>query len=74
MRNRHVFSLVAVGLSLASACGEQLSFVVQGPTIVAFFPPVKQTQLENDADTNEALADFQEYTNRVREPLRKVAK
>ena len=37
-----------------------------------FFPPVKQAELADDPDTNEALADFQEYTNRVREPMRKA--
>jgi hypothetical protein len=70
MRNRRALSLLAVSLSLATAGGEQPSFVVHGPTIVAFFPLVKPTELANDADTNEALADFQEYANRVREPLR----
>jgi hypothetical protein len=72
MRNRRALSLLAVSLSLATAGGQQPSFVVHGPTIVAFFPPVKQNELADDADTNEALADFQEYANRLREPLRKA--
>ena len=46
--------------------------VLQGPTVVAFFPPVTDAQLQRDADTNEALADFQFYATRVREPLKRA--
>ena len=42
---------------------------VRQPTIVAFFPPVTQAEL-NDGETNEALSDFQYYAGRVRAPLR----
>ena len=45
--------------------------VVAGPTVVAFFP-VSKTGLQKDADTNEALADFQFYAKQVREPLKKT--
>jgi hypothetical protein len=44
--------------------------MVQGPTIVAFFPPVTKTELENDAEINEELADFQLYATRLHEPLK----
>src|SRR4051812_37099314 len=44
---------------------------VKGPTVVAFFPPVTKAELEKDPDTNEALADFQTYAARVREPFKK---
>jgi hypothetical protein len=46
--------------------------VVEGRTIVAFFPPVSKAKLDKDPDTNEAMADFQLYTNHVREPLKKA--
>lgn len=46
--------------------------VVHGPTIVAFFEPVRQEELEKDPDTNEALSDFQFYAGAVREPLKKM--
>jgi uncharacterized protein YggE len=46
--------------------------VVEGRTIVAFFPPVSNAELEKDPDTNEALADFRFYANQVREPLKKA--
>jgi hypothetical protein len=45
--------------------------VVQGPTVVAFFPPITKAELEKDPDTNETLADFQAYAARVREPFKK---
>ena len=56
--------------SLVVAAEKQPVVVVAGPTIVAFFP-VTKAELQKDTDTNEALADFQFYTKRVREPLRK---
>jgi hypothetical protein len=42
---------------------------IRQATIVAFFSPVTQAEL-NDGETNEALADFQYYVGRVRAPLR----
>ena len=44
--------------------------VVEGRTIVAFFPPVSDDESQKDADTNEALADFQLYATNAREPLK----
>jgi hypothetical protein len=44
--------------------------VAEGRTIVGFFPPVNDAELQKDADTNEALADFQLYATHVREPLK----
>jgi hypothetical protein len=40
---------------------------VRGPTIVAFFRPLKPDQ--KDADANESLADFQYYVKQIRKPL-----
>ena len=71
------------GLSVALVCPlgaqmlivataqEQPTLVVAGPTIVAFFA-VTKAELEKDADTNEALADFQLYANQARDPLKKA--
>src|ERR1700722_3006808 len=44
--------------------------VAEGRTIVAFCPPTNDAELQKDADTNEALADFQLYATHVREPLK----
>jgi hypothetical protein len=44
--------------------------VTECRTIVAFFPPVNDPELQKDADTYEALADFQLYATHVREPLK----
>jgi hypothetical protein len=66
-------AVVALGVPLARTAPEkQPLVVVHGPTVVAFFPPVAQAQLEKDPDTNEALADFQLYARSVRAPLRKA--
>jgi hypothetical protein len=59
-------------LTVASGATEKQPVVlVRGPTVVAFFKPVPQAKLDRDADTNEALADFQLYATNVRKPLRK---
>jgi hypothetical protein len=52
------------------AVAERPLCVITRPTIVAFFPPVDTSAI--DEDTNELLADFQTYTARVRMPLRKA--
>jgi hypothetical protein len=51
---------------------KQPAFVVRRPTILAFFPPVSQKELEHDPDANEALSDFQLYASQVRGPLTKL--
>lgn len=56
---------------LVAAAEKQPVVVVAGPTIIAFFP-VTQAELQKDADSNEALADFQFYAKQVRQPLKKV--
>jgi hypothetical protein len=55
----------------AEAAEKPPNVVVAGPTIVAFFPTTK-AEGRKDADANEALADFQFYAAKVREPLKKV--
>ncbi len=66
--------LVLIVLTFSIRIGAQQqkfpTFDVRGPMIVAFFPPVSESKLQRDPDTNEALSDFQEYAHRVREPLR----
>lgn len=64
--------LTILGMSLAAAVGEQPAIVVRGPTVVAFFPPVSEKEIQADSDANEALADFQLYASQVREPFRKA--
>jgi hypothetical protein len=58
----------ALGNSQTGTTKPQL-FVVHGPTIIAFFPPVTAADLDSDENTNEALADFQFYAGEVRSPL-----
>lgn len=63
--------VLSLQVSLVVAAEKQPVVVVTGPTIVASFP-VTKTDLQKDADTSEALADFQFYTKQAREPLRKT--
>ncbi len=44
---------------------------IQGPTVIAFYPPVSKGD-EANADANEALSDFQFYAGRIKEPLHKL--
>lgn len=62
--------LIAQASLVARAETEPL--VIGSRIIVAFFPPVTKAELQKDADTNEALADFQFYATRLREPLKKA--
>jgi hypothetical protein len=63
--------VLSLPVSLVVAAEKPPVVVVAGPTIVAFFP-VTKTAVQKDADTNEALADFQFYAKQVREPLKKT--
>jgi hypothetical protein len=64
--------LTVLTTSLGVAAVAPSTFVVRRPMIVAFFPPVTEAELKTDPDSNEALADFQLYARRIREPLRKA--
>jgi len=56
------------------AAPKQPKIVVHGPTIIAFFSPVTQAELDhNTGGANEALSDFQFYAAQVREPFSKSA-
>jgi hypothetical protein len=48
------------------------SFEIRQPTVLAFFPPVTEKDLDDDPDTNTALSDFQFYVAQVRSPLLKA--
>ena len=59
-------------LTSAFAQGAPKTFVVHGPTVLAFFPPVTDAELEKNPDTNEALGDFQLYAMRAGPKLKKA--
>jgi hypothetical protein len=70
--NRFVWLALALTVLLClplGAASNQKLIVVTGPTVIAFFPPVTPAELNKDADTNEALADFQLYAAHVRPKL-----
>ena len=63
---------LAIGTRPANAAEKTPLVVAAGRTVVAFFPWVRDSELQKDADTNEALSDFQLYASRVREPLKRA--
>jgi hypothetical protein len=67
-----MFVWIPLGLLLATSflgAQKRTDLAVSGPTVIAFFTPVTQAELNNDPDTNEALADFQLCAKAIREPL-----
>jgi hypothetical protein len=47
-------------------------FLVKGPTVVAFFPPVSDSELADCGGLNETLSDFQQFADEVRGPFKKA--
>jgi hypothetical protein len=66
-----VTTLAVVLLGPQSLVGAQKQevIVVDRPTIVAFFPPMTDAEMDKDPDGNEALSDFQLYARQVRKRL-----
>lgn len=50
----------------AAQADEAAQIIVDGPTVVAFFEPVTEAELEEDPDANDALDDFQFYARETR--------
>jgi hypothetical protein len=67
-----VLVVLLSGVFAAIAADEQPTIVVHGPTIVAFFEPVTEAELNADPDTNEALSDFQFYAEGARKAFLKT--
>src|SRR5438045_1879468 len=65
-----VLLAVASGNPAVADAHGSATIIIRGPTIIAFFAPVSERQLEKDSDTNEALADFQLYASQLRQRLR----
>lgn len=61
-----------LGVNASGTKSQAPSFRIQRPTIIAFFPPVSDKDLDDDPDTDEALSDFQYYADEVRGPLKKA--
>jgi hypothetical protein len=60
--------LVAIPARVGSSQKQPLSFEISRPTIIAFYPPVTQSQ----ADGDEALSDFEFYFSKVEGPLKRA--
>ena len=61
-----------VGIAGSTGGQTKPTFDIKRPTIVAFFPPVTQSELSKDAGMNEVMSDFQFYAAQVRQPLEKA--
>jgi hypothetical protein len=61
-----------VGASPSGIAQNTPTFDIRRPTIVAFFPPVTQSELSKDIDTATAMDDFQFYAAKVRQPLEEI--
>jgi hypothetical protein len=76
MRQTLFVGWCVLALACVAAAGPRqaktATVVVQGPTVIAFFEPVTDAELDKDADLNETLSDFQLYARKAREPLRKA--
>jgi hypothetical protein len=73
---KSVLLIVAAVLCISTMLDAQYAPVIpvvdaHGPTIVAFFPNLSQTG-SDEADSNEALSDFEFYADRVKEPLNRL--
>lgn len=64
--------LMAPHFSTAQSARKTPAFQVRRPTVIAFFEPVTEADLEKDADLNEALSDFQLYAGKVGRPLQQL--
>jgi|SRR5579871_6238330 len=67
------FALLAFAfVPQTTAAPKAKSFDVRKPTIIAFFPPLSDKELDDDEDASDALDDFQDSADEVRAPLRRV--
>lgn len=70
--SRICLTMLLLGLIISTqAATEQPTFVVRGPTILAFFSHVDQKQLDRDFDLATILDDFRFYAGKVRPELSK---
>jgi hypothetical protein len=67
-----VFVLLLLLLPQGGSQGVLETYVVERPTILAFFPPVTEADLAKDEGTNEALGDFQFYAMQAGPKLKKA--
>lgn len=63
--------LISTSVAATARQADRQLVIVSGKTIIAFFPPISDSELNKDPDLNETLSDFQLYASNVRDPLRK---
>ena len=65
-----MIAIIFIAANLTAATTHQ-AITVRRATVIAFFPPVTEQELAADADTNDALDDFQWYAGSARTPLKR---
>lgn len=63
--------LLAPGLCSSQSAKQPPIFQVHRPTLIAFFEPITEAELDKDADLNDVLSDFQWYAGEIQKPLQK---
>jgi hypothetical protein len=48
------------------------TFAIGRPTVIAFFPPMTDAELDKNPDMNEVLSDFQLYASRASQRLKQA--
>lgn len=72
---RCIAAAVALALTIgthAAATHRPPSFQIRKPTIIAFFPPLSDMELDADPDMSDALDDFQDAADEVRGRVKKA--
>ena len=77
MRSRvGIFAAVAILLltigARTFAAEKPATYRIRKPTIIAFFPPLTDKELDDDPDASDELDDFQDSADAVRDPLRRA--
>lgn len=71
---RHWILLICYFIITSSAYAAEKTPVinVSGPTLIAFFAPVTQDEVDNDNEISETLSDFQWHLREVKQKLQKA--
>ena len=69
MKTWILLTFMSMIITSAYAAEKGPTINVTSPTLIAFFPPVTQGEVEKDDETSEALSDFQWHLGQVKQKL-----
>jgi hypothetical protein len=64
--------LMTFGRTSGEPATEVPTYTIKGPTVIAFFRPVTDAELEKESDKNEVLSDFQLYASQAAPRLKRA--